>query len=165
MWIAVWPERSSCPCFAAALAGKPVSRSDGSWNFQGTASRKRKIPPTQYRRRILSGETDGKMIGCVARRYVLSGQSLTESGGYHGENHHFFSRIWNKRYHGSVGASIWFCDFYCDKAIEVRLIIANWFFNVSETSLVCISRIGDSVHNNISFCVNAGVIVSAGYIQ
>ena len=126
---------------------------------------KRKIPPTQYRRRILSGETDGKMIGCVARRYVLSGQSLTESGGYHGENHHFFSRIWNKRYHGSVGASIWFCDFYCDKAIEVRLIIANWFFNVSETSLVCISRIGDSVHNNISFCVNAGVIVSAGYIQ
>ena len=127
--------------------------------------RKRKIPPTQYRRRILSGETDGKMIGCVAGRYVLSGQSLTESGGYHGENHHFFSRIWNKRYHGSVGASIWFCDFYCDKAIEVRLIIANWFFNVSETSLVCISRIGDSVHNNISFCVNAGVIVSAGYIQ
>ncbi|MSC22276.1 hypothetical protein CGS54_01715 [Faecalibacterium prausnitzii] len=30
--------------------------------------RKRKIPPTQYRRRILSGETDGKMIGCVAGR-------------------------------------------------------------------------------------------------
>ena len=29
---------------------------------------KRKIPPTQYRRRILSGETDGKMIGCVAGR-------------------------------------------------------------------------------------------------
>ena len=50
---------------------------------------KRKIPPTQYRRRILSGETDGKMIGCVAGRYVLSGQSSAESGGYHGENHHF----------------------------------------------------------------------------
>ena len=29
---------------------------------------KKKIPPTQYRRRILSGETDGKMIGCVAGR-------------------------------------------------------------------------------------------------
>ena len=29
------------------------------------------------------------MIGCVAGRYVLSGQSSAESGGYHGENHHF----------------------------------------------------------------------------
>ena len=29
------------------------------------------------------------MIGCVAGRYVLSGQSSTESGGYHGEHHHF----------------------------------------------------------------------------
>ena len=35
MWIAVCPERSSCPCFAAALTGEPVSRSVGSWNFQG----------------------------------------------------------------------------------------------------------------------------------
>ena len=50
---------------------------------------KRKIPPTQYRRRILSGRNGGKMIGCVAGRYVLSGQSSAESGGYHGENHHF----------------------------------------------------------------------------
>ena len=30
-----------------------------------------------------------KLIGCVAGRYVLSGQSSAESGGYHGENHHF----------------------------------------------------------------------------
>ena len=65
MLIAVWPERSSCPCFAAALAGKPVSHSDGSWNFQGTASRKRKRPPTQYRRRILSGETAAKRSGVL----------------------------------------------------------------------------------------------------
>ena len=35
MWVTVCSERSSCPCFAAALTGKPVSRSDGSWNFQG----------------------------------------------------------------------------------------------------------------------------------
>ena len=33
-----------------------------------------------------------KLIGCVAGRCVLSGQSSAESGGYHGENHHFFSR-------------------------------------------------------------------------
>ena len=50
---------------------------------------KRKIPPTQYRRRILSGQNGGKMIGCVAGRYVLSGQSSSECGGYHGEDHHF----------------------------------------------------------------------------
>ena len=37
----------------------------------------------------MSGETDGKMIGCVAGRYVLSGQLSAESGRYHGENHHF----------------------------------------------------------------------------
>ena len=35
------------------------------------------------------GWIGGKMIGCVAGRYVLSGQSSAESGGYHGENHHF----------------------------------------------------------------------------
>lgn len=29
------------------------------------------------------------MIGCVAGRYILSGQSSAESGGYHGEAHHF----------------------------------------------------------------------------
>ena len=68
-------------------------------------SQKRKIPPTQYRRRILSDETDGKMIGCVAGRYVLSGESLAESGGYHGENHHFFSVICDKGYHGLQGTS------------------------------------------------------------
>ena len=34
----------------------------------------------------------------------------------------FGSRIWNKGYHGSVGASIWFCEIYCGKVIEVRLI-------------------------------------------
>ena len=43
------------------------------------------------------------MIGCVAGRYALSGKSSAESGGYHREHHHFFSRIWNKGYHGSVG--------------------------------------------------------------
>ena len=35
---------------------------------------------------ILSGESAAKLIGCVAGRYVLSGQSSAESGGYHGEN-------------------------------------------------------------------------------
>jgi hypothetical protein len=63
------------------------------------------------------------MIGCVAGRYVLSGQSSAESGGYHGENHHFFGRIWNKGYHGSMGESRWLCEIYCGKAMEVRLLL------------------------------------------
>ena len=33
-----------------------------------------------------------------------------------------FSKIWNKRYHGSVGASRWFCKIYCGKAVVVGLI-------------------------------------------
>jgi hypothetical protein len=55
--------------------------------------------------------------GTFFLRYIPS-----ESGGYHGENYHFFGRIWNKGYHGSVGASIWFCKFYCGKAAIVGLI-------------------------------------------
>ena len=51
-----------------------------------------------------------------------------ESGGYHGENHHFFSRIWNKGYHGSVGTSRWFCKIYHDKATIVRLLLKQLFF-------------------------------------
>ena len=33
----------------------------------------------------------------------------------------FVSRIWNKGYHGSAGASIWFCKIYRGKVAEVRL--------------------------------------------
>ena len=33
----------------------------------------------------------------------------------------FVSRIWNKGYRGSMGASRWFCKIYCDKVVEVRL--------------------------------------------
>ena len=47
MGVTVHTERSSCPCFAAALVEKPVSRSDGSCGCQGAAFQKRKIPPTQ----------------------------------------------------------------------------------------------------------------------
>ena len=63
------------------------------------------------------------MIGCVAGRYVLSGQSSAESSGSHRDNHHFFGRIWNKGYHGSMGASRWFCKIYCGKVKEVGLIL------------------------------------------
>ena len=57
---------------------------------------KRKIPPKQRSDGFCRGESAAKWIECVAGRYVLSGQSSAESGGYHGEHHYFFSRIWNK---------------------------------------------------------------------
>ena len=60
MIIAVHAERSSCPWFAAAWAGKPVSRSDGSWNFQGTFPTKEKYHPRSAAM-ILSGWIGGKM--------------------------------------------------------------------------------------------------------
>ena len=34
----------------------------------------------------------------------------------------FVSRIWNKGYHESVGASILFCEIYCGKAVIVGLM-------------------------------------------
>ena len=71
---------------------------------------------------ILSGESAAKWIGCVAGRYVLSGRLSAESGGYHGENHHFSGRIWNKGYHGSIGASRCFFKIYCGKAVKVGLL-------------------------------------------
>ena len=49
------------------LAEKPVSRPVGSWNFQGTTPVK-KNTTLQDRRKILSGESAAKWIGCVAER-------------------------------------------------------------------------------------------------
>ena len=49
----------------------------------------KKYRPRSTGEGFCQGETAAKLIGCVAGRYVLSGQSSAESGGYHGENHHF----------------------------------------------------------------------------
>ena len=89
MGVTVCSEQSSCPCFAAALTGKPVSRSDGLWRIQGSASRKRKIPPTQRsdgfcrvnRRQNESGVLRGGKFFC--------GLSLTEVVGLTVITNHF----------------------------------------------------------------------------
>jgi hypothetical protein len=48
--------------------------------FSRCVSRKRKIPPTQYRRRILSGETDGKIdrvcCGAVNLSGIIHGEAV-----------------------------------------------------------------------------------------
>ena len=146
MLIAVCSERSSCPCFVAALAGKPVSRSDDSWCCQGSFfRRKEKYRPRSTGEGFCRGETAAKWIGCVAGRYVLSGQSSAESGGYHGENRPLpvavFKMntttscrwIWTnpqerwdlqEKYHGMWNSSRGFWEIYGNKVERVGLL--NW---------------------------------------
>ena len=45
MLITVCSERSSCPCLCSSVDGKSVSRSVGSWNFQGAFPVKEKYRP------------------------------------------------------------------------------------------------------------------------
>ena len=139
MGVTVCSEQSSCPCFAAALTGKPVSRSDGLWRIQGSASRKRKIPPTQRsdgfcrvnRRQNWSGVLRGGAFflgNHLLKVVVITVRTTTFSVG-----------IWNKGYHGRTSASIWFCKIYCGKAVEVGLIDAvreSWA--AEETDIVSI---------------------------
>ena len=128
MWVTVYSERSSCPCFAAALAGKPVSRSDGSWNFQGAIfPGKEKYRPCSAamdfvgvsRRQNESGVLRGGMLflGNHPLKVVVIMMSTTT----------FVSRIWSKGYHGSVSASIWFCKIYHGKSIGVRLLAVKHY--------------------------------------
>ena len=71
------PNKVPAPVCAAALAGKPVLRSVGSWNFQGALPIKEKYRPCSAAM-ILSGETAAKWIGCVAGRYRNSTQRLKQ---------------------------------------------------------------------------------------
>jgi len=60
MGITVCSERSSCPCFAAALAEKPVSRSDGSCGCQGAIFPEKEKYRPRSAAMILSGESAAK---------------------------------------------------------------------------------------------------------
>ena len=91
--------------------------------FSRCVTHKRKIPPTQR---------SDDFVG-VNRRQNESG--VLRGGTFFLGNHPlkvvvitvrtttFVSRIWNKRYHGSVGALIWFCKIYHGKVAIVRLIL------------------------------------------
>ena len=57
-------------CLCSGVDEKSVSRSAGSWNFQGTTPVK-KNTTLQDRRKILSGESAAKWIGCVAGRLIF----------------------------------------------------------------------------------------------
>ena len=95
--------------------------------FSRCVSRKRKIPPMQHsdgfcrvkQRQNESGVLRGGtfFLGSHPLKVVVITVRTTT----------FVGRIWNKGYHGSMGASRWFCRIYCGKAVEVRLIIATCF--------------------------------------
>jgi len=58
------PNEVPTPVYAAALAGKPVSRSVGLWNFQGTAPEKEKCRSAAGEE-FCRGETAAKWSGVL----------------------------------------------------------------------------------------------------
>ena len=90
MWIAVCPERSSCPCFAAALTGEPVSRSVGSWNFQGAIfPGKEKYRPRSTGEGFCRVKQTAKWSGVLRGGKFFRGLFLTEVVGLTVITNHF----------------------------------------------------------------------------
>ena len=121
MGVTVCSERSSCPCLCSGVGYKAGITSGRLMKFSRYVPHKRKIPPTQ-RSDDFVGWIGGKMnrVCCGTVRsfrgdYPLKVVVITVRTTT-------FSKIWNKGYHGSVGASRWFCKIYCGKAVVVGLI-------------------------------------------
>ena len=121
LMVTVHTERSSCPCLCSGVGYKAGITSGRLMKFSRYVPHKRKIPPTQR---------SDDFVG-VNRRQNESG--VLRGGTFFPGNHPLkvvvitvrtttFSKIWNKGYHGSVGASRWFCKIYCGKAVVVGLI-------------------------------------------
>ena len=109
------------PLFCSGVGYKAGITSGRLMKFSRYVPHKRKIPPTQR---------SDDFVG-VNRRQNESG--VLRGGTFFPGNHPLkvvvitvrtttFSKIWNKGYHGSVGASRWFCKIYCGKAVVVGLI-------------------------------------------
>ena len=88
MLIAVCSERSSCPCLCSGVDEKSVSRSVGSWNFQGAFPVKEKYRPCSAAM-ILSGESAAKWSGVLRGGKFFCGLSLTEVVGLTVITNHF----------------------------------------------------------------------------
>ena len=140
------------PLFRSGVDGKSVSRSVGSWDFQGAFPVKEKYRPCSIAMDFV-GWNGGKTIGCVVGRYVLLGAIThwkwwlsrwepplfiaSQLFNASATSLACISQIWSfgwanflscdnvicdKGYHGLQGASRWFWVFYCGKAIIVGLI-------------------------------------------
>ena len=83
------PNEVPAPVCAAALTESQYHVRSAYEIFKVQSSPEKKNTAHAVQAKDFVGWNGGKTIGCVAGRYVLSGQSSAESGGYHGENHHF----------------------------------------------------------------------------
>ena len=79
MLIAVCSERSSCPCLCSGVDEKSVSRSVGSWNFQGAFPVKEKYRPCSIAMDFV-GWNSGKMnrvcCGAVNFSGIIHGEAV-----------------------------------------------------------------------------------------
>ena len=117
-----------------------VSRSDGSWNFQGMASQKRKIPPTQ-RSDDFVGWIGGKMnqvcCGAVNLSGIIHGEAVfkmntTTSCGWLVTNP---QEQWDlqEKYHCMWKSSRGFWKIYGNKVERVGLLTAYFGFKWIKT--------------------------------
>ena len=72
MWVTVCSERSSCPCLCSGVDEKSVSRSVGSWDFQGAFPVKEKYRPCSIAMDFV-GWNSGKMNRVCCGAVNLSG--------------------------------------------------------------------------------------------
>ena len=143
MEITVCSERSSCPCLCSGVDGKSVSRPVGSWNFQGAFPVKEKYRPRSAAMDFVGWSKRQNESGVLRGGKFFRGLFLTEVVGLTVITNHFLwlcskwtrphlvdgfrpihkiSGICDREYHGSQGASRWFCKIYCGKALIVGLI-------------------------------------------
>ena len=89
MWVTVCSERSSCPCLCSGVDEKSISRSVGSWDFQGAFPVKEKYRPCSIAMDFV-GWNSGKMnrvcCGAVNLSAAFIGCGLLISAGEHDQN-------------------------------------------------------------------------------
>ena len=89
---------------------------------------------------ILSGESAAKWSGVLRDGTFCLGNHPLKVVVITVRTTTFVSKIWNKGYHGSVGASRWFCRIYYGKAIIVGLVVGiltwNTFWNFENVNRI-----------------------------
>ena len=89
MLIAVCSERSSCPCLCSGVDEKSVSRSVGSWNFQGAFPVKEKYRPCSIAMDFVGVNRRQNESGVLRGGKFFCGLSLTEVVGLTVITNHF----------------------------------------------------------------------------
>ena len=131
MGITVCSERSSCPCLCSGVDGKSVSRSVGSWNFQGTTPVKEKYHPARQAKNFV-GWIGGKMnrvcCGAVNLSGIIHGEAafkMNTTTSCRGLQTNPQER-WDleEKYQSMQNASRGFWEIYASKVERVGLILS-----------------------------------------